>query len=89
MAMGSDFGADVVRYDHGVHGVGGEGDGEVQIGLRKPVAAKVAGMNHASDFLAAGDGFLGYVVGLGLQDQPVHGVTLCTGQSCRYCLQAA
>ena len=72
--------AHVVRHDAGVHGVGGEGDGEVEVGLREPVAAEVAGMNHAGDLLAAGDGLFRDVVGLGLEDEAVHGVALGAGQ---------
>ena len=55
-------------------------DGDDQVGLREPVAAKVAGVNDAGDLLAAGDVLHVYVVGLGLEDEPVHGVALGAGQ---------
>ncbi len=45
-----------------------------KVGLREPVAVEVAGMNHACNLLAALDFLHGHVVGLGLQNQPVHGV---------------
>ena len=50
------FIADVLRGDGGVDGVAGKRDGEVEIGLREPVAAEVAGVNGASDGLAVGGG---------------------------------
>ena len=59
--------------------VGGEGDGEVQVGFGEPVAAEVAGMNHACDFFSAMDIFFGHVVGFGLQDEAVHGVRSAPG----------
>ncbi len=77
---GLGFGADVAGDDAGVHGVGGEGDGEVEVGLGEPVAAEVAGMDDAGDLLAAGDVFYGDVVGFGLEDEPVHGVALGAGK---------
>ena len=77
---GLGFGTDILRYDHGVYSVGGQGDGELQISLREPMAAEVAGMNYARDFLAAVNVFLGYIFGLRLQDQAMHGVLFGTGQ---------
>ena len=61
----------------------------IEIGLREPMAAEVAGMDDACYLLAAGDVFDLYVVGLGLEDEPVHGVALGGGQSCRCCWPAA
>ena len=54
---GLGFAADVLRHDDGVDGIGGQGDGEVEIGLGEPVAAEVAGMDDAGDFFAAGNVF--------------------------------
>ena len=76
---GLGFAADVLRHDDGVNGISGQGDGEVEVGLREPVAAEVAGVNDARDFFAAVDVLFGYVVGFGLQYEAVHGMTLCTG----------
>ncbi len=44
------------------------------------MAAKVAGMDHAEDLLAAGNLLDADFVGLGLEDEPVHGVALGGGQ---------
>ncbi len=43
--------AHVVRRNRGIHSLGGQRDGDHQVGLGEPVAAKVAGMDHADDLL--------------------------------------
>ena len=74
------FIADVLGNDGGFNGVGGKTDGEGKVGLGEPVAAEIAAMDDACDFLAAGDLLDADVVGLGLQDESMHGMALGGGQ---------
>ena len=45
------------------------------------MTAEVPGVNDAGNLLAAGNIFDAHVVGLGLEDEPVHGVALGGGQA--------
>ena len=70
------FAPNVAGNDGGIDSIGRKGDGEVEVGLRQPMTSEVAGVDDAGDFLSAGDILHADIVGLGLEDQAVHGVTL-------------
>ncbi len=80
MAMGSCFAAHIVRDNRGVHRIGGQRDGNNQVGLRQPVPAEIAGVNNARHLLTARNAVSLHVIGLRLQNQPVHGVPFGGGQ---------
>src|SRR6201992_3291631 len=68
----------VLRRDGRGHILARELDGEVEIGLRKPVAAEVSCVNRAGHSLAIGRVGDLHIIGLRSEDESVDGVHLRT-----------
>ena len=73
MDIGSSFFAHVLGCDRGVDSVPGQRDGEVQVGVREPVAAEISGVDHAGDSLPVGGGLRLKIFDLSLSNQAMNG----------------